>query len=224
MDYPWYNSVDSSLTSLWMQSVNIIPNLIVAVVLILVGYIIGGILKKIIKRVINSFHVNDAITSVGVGPVVERSGYKLDAGGFIGSLVKWFIILAFFVAALDILGLSQASTFIYDVVLTYLPKVIIATLIIFVGVTLAGVISNVAMGAARAANFSSPQLLARFAKFAIIFFAILAALNQLEIAQELVQLLFAGMVFALSLAFGLAFGLGGRQTAAQYLESMNKPK
>ena len=78
------------------------------------------------------------------------------------------------------------------------------------------------VGSARAANFKSPDFLGRFAKYAILVFTGLAVLSQLDIAADLVEMLFAGMVFAISLALGLSFGLGGKEAAARYIESATR--
>ena len=141
-----------------------------------------------------------------------------------GTLVKWFVIIVFFVAALDILNLDQATAFLNGIVLSYLPQVIVAVLILFGGFILASVIEKVVVAAVKASSMGSASMLGRFSYFAIIMFTALAALNQLQIAPELVQLLFAGLVFGLALAFGLAFGLGGRDAAAHYLKHVTGAK
>jgi len=218
--YEWYTTLDNTFGSMWMSSASMLPNIVIALILIFVGYIVAGMLKSIVKRVINTFPVNSMMERAGVTEVVARSGYTLDVGLIFGVLVKWFVLVVFFMAALDVLRLYQASQFLYEV-LGYLPHVIVATIILFIGFTLSGIAQNVVAGAARTANFRSADLLGKVARVAIIVFAILAALNQLQIATELVQMLFAGIVFALSLALGLAFGLGGKESAARYLNNLN---
>ena len=78
--------------------------------------------------------------------------------------------------------------------------------------------------AAQAAEFAAADMVSMVTRYAIIVFAVLAALTQLEIAPELVEILFMGIVFAVSLAAGLAFGLGGRDAAARYLDKMTREK
>ena len=216
--YEWYMSLQDAYTGLWMQFSLLLPNLVMALVIVFVGYILAGLLKGVVRRVVNALPINGMLASVGVTEMVQRSGYKLDAGLVLGVMVKWFVLIIFFMAALDVLNLNQASAFLYDV-LSYLPRVIVATVILFIGLTLSGVVFNMVTGAARAANFRSPETLGKFARAALIVFAVLAALNQLQVASELVQMLFAGIVFATSLALGLAFGLGGRDAAARYIDS-----
>lgn len=219
--YEWYTTLDNTFSSMWMSSASVLPNIAIALVLIFVGYIIANILKKVVKRVINTFPVNSLMEQAGVTEIVARSGYALNVGTIFGVLVKWFVLIIFFMAALDVLNLNQASSFLYEV-LGYLPNVIVASVILFIGLTLSAVVQKVVAGAARTAHFRSADLLGKVARVAIIVFAVLAALNQLQIATELVQMLFAGIVFATSLALGLAFGLGGREAAARHIDAVTK--
>lgn len=219
--YEWYTTLDGAFAGMWSSSASVLPNILIALVLIFIGYILAGILKKLVKRVVNAFPFNSMLERAGVSALVARSGYTLDAGVVMGVLVKWFVLIVFFMAALDVLNLDQASRFLYEV-LAYMPQVLVATVILFIGLTVSGIAQGVVTGAARTAQVRSAELLGKVARVAIIVFAVLAALNQLQIATELVQMLFAGIVFATSLALGLAFGLGGKDTAARYLESINR--
>jgi len=216
----YQNQLEAALSGLWYQVVNLLPNLIMAIIILIIGFVVAGILKKIIVTIFNRLNVDSALRGAGAEALLERSGYRLNSGLFVGTIVKWFIIIAFFVAALDVLNLHQATAFLSDFVLTYLPRVIVATIILFVAFVLAQFLQNMVVAAAKTANFKSAHFLGKFAKFAVIFFAVLASLNQLQIATELVQMLFGGMVFAISLALGLAFGLGGREAAGRYVNSV----
>jgi len=219
--YEWYRTLDGTFDGLWSATSSVMPNVAIALILILAGYVLAGIVKKVVKKIINAFPVNRLMERGGVTDLVARSGYTLDVGAVFGVLAKWFILIVFFMAALDVLNLQQASRFLYDV-LGYLPNVIVSTVIIFIGLTLSGIVQNIVTGAARTAHFKAAELLGKIARVAIIVFAVLAALNQLQIATELVQMLFAGIVFATSLALGLAFGLGGKEAAARYLDSIHR--
>ena len=110
------------------------------------------------------------------------------------------------------------STYLETIVVGYLPRVIAAILILLVSVIIGEVSRKIVSGAAANAHLSSSKLLGALTKWAIIIFAVLTALVQLNIAAALVQILFIGIVVALSLAFGLAFGLGGRDAAARILD------
>lgn len=214
----WADVLTASFQNLWYGVVATIPNIIVAVIIFVVGWLIGAALGKVVEQVIRSLKLDMALKNTGLNSVVERAGFSLNSGVFLGLLVQWFVIIGFLVAALDVLGLNQVNTFLSQVVLGYLPQVIVAVLFILVGALLAELARDVVTGAARAAEIRSAGFAGSVAKWAIWVFAILAALDQLNVASAFVQTLFTGIVVAIALALGLSFGLGGQEAAARYIE------
>jgi len=212
-----FGTLEMSFRNLWGDTVQFIPELILALIVVLIGWLVGNMLCSIIVKMFSKLRVNEALSSAGADTLVSRTGYTLRAGEFVGALIKWFVIIVFFVTALEILHLNEVTVFFRDVVLGYLPKVIVAVLILLVAMVVANVASASVRAGAKAANFGAANMLASVTRYAILTFAVLAVLAQLEIAPELVQILFMGIVFAASLALGLSFGLGGRDTAARYL-------
>jgi len=152
--------------------------------------------------------------------LVAKAGFNLNAGAFIGGLIKWFFIIVFLVAALDVLKLTQVNQFLQNVVLSYLPQVIVAMFILLVAVVIAEAMQKVVVGSARAANIKSANFLGAATKWAIWIFAILTTMIQLGIAVSFIQTLFTGVIIAFSLAIGLSFGLGGQEAAAGYIEKI----
>lgn len=217
----WANVLNASFQGLFYGLVAFIPNLLAALIIFIIGWLIGAGLARVVEQVIGALKVDNALRAAGVERVIERAGWKMNAGAFLGSLVKWFFIIVFLVAALEVLGLTQVTAFLTTVVLGYLPQVIVAVLILLVAAVVAETAQRVVRGAAAAAHMRSANFLGVMARSAIWVFAILAALDQLGISP-FIQTLFTGLVVALALAFGLAFGLGGQQAAARYLEKMGK--
>lgn len=214
----WAEVLTVSVQDLWLGVIEFAPNLIVAIVIFTIGWVIGAVLGRIIAQIVRSIKVDNALRGAGLEDVLKRAGFELDSGAFLGGLVKWFIVIVFLVASLDVLGLTQVNIFLQEVVLLYLPQVIVAVLILLVAAVIAEVMQNVIVGAAKAAHMNSASFFGKVAKWSVWIFAILAALNQLGVATAFVQTLFTGIVVAVSLALGLAFGLGGQTAAAQYLE------
>jgi small-conductance mechanosensitive channel len=215
-------SLQASFYNLWGSVINFLPEIIIAIVVVVIGWILGDILKGVTKKLFKTLHLNTALDRAGVDTLSHKAGFQFKPAEFVGSLIKWFVIVVFAVVALDVLNLNQVTAFFTGEILTYIPRVIVAAFILLGAMVLAQVVSASVAGTARAAGFRTADMIASFTKYAILVFAVLAALNQLQIATELVQLLFAGVMFAASLAFGLAFGLGGKDVAARYLEKMMK--
>jgi small-conductance mechanosensitive channel len=216
----WADVLSQSFQNLFYGLVSFIPNLVVAIVIFMVGWLVGVGLGRVVAQVVNALRVDHALKSTGLERVLSRAGFELSAGKFLGKLVEWFFIIVFLVAALDVLNLTTVNLFISEVVLGYLPQVIVAVLILLVAAVVAEATERVVIGTAKAAQIKSAGLLGKVARYAIWVFAILAALAQLNVATAFVQTLFTGIVIAVSLAAGLSFGLGGQASAARYLERM----
>lgn len=217
----WADVLTQSFQNLFYGIVAFLPNLIAALIIFVVGWLIGAGLGRVVSQIVSSLRVDQALRAGGVDRVVERAGFSLNSGAFLGMLVKWFFIVVFLVASLDVLGLTEVTVFLRTVVLGYLPQVIIAVLILLVAAVVAEAAQRVVAGSAAAAKLTSANFLGSIARWAIWIFAVLAALDQLGVTP-FIQTLFTGVVVALALAFGLAFGLGGQAAAAKAIEKMKE--
>lgn len=213
-------TVGDSLKEVGLGITNLLPEILGAIAIVIIGWIVGALVGRLVAHIIKVLRLDALLENAGFGNVVKRAGFNLDSGRFIGGLVEWFIIVAFLVAAFDVLDLNQVNVFLQSVVLLYLPQVIVAVLILLVSVVIADALSKIVIGSARAAGVHSANFLGAVTKWAIWIFAILAALVQLGIAVGFIQTLFTGVIVALSLAFGLSFGLGGQEAAGRYVDKV----
>lgn len=218
----WGDVLTRSFQDLWIGVVDFIPSFVVAFVIFILGWIIGAVLGKAVAQIVQALKIDNALRSAGFESAVSRAGFKLDSGAFLGALVKWFIIIVFLVASLDVLGLTQVNVFLQQIVLLFLPNVIVAVLIMLVAVVIAEAMQNIVVGSARAANMRSANFLGTLTRWSIWVFAGLAALFQLGVAVAFIQTLFTGVVIAIALAFGLSFGLGGQKAASDYLDKLKR--
>lgn len=216
----WADVLSQSFQNLFYGLVAFVPNLVIAVLIFIVGWLVGMGVGRVVEQIVNALRVDQALKATGLEKVLMRGGFTLSAGKFLGALVKWFFIIVFLVASLDVLHLTTVNLFISDVVLGYLPQVIVSVLILLVAAVVAEAARRVVEGSARAAQLRAAGFLGKVAQYAIWIFALLAALAQLNVATAFVQTLFTGVVIAVSLAVGLAFGLGGQKTAEHYLENL----
>ena len=214
------NVLQQSFSDLWYAVVQFIPSILAAVIIFIIGWIVGVVLYRVVDQVVKILRIDDALKAAGLNEMAREAGFNLNIGAFLGTLVQWFTVIVFLVAALDVLGLNQVTIFLQQVVLLYLPQVIVAVLILILAAIVAETVKSIVASSARAAGAKTGELAGSVAKWAIWIFAIMAILNQLGIATEFVQTLFTGLVVAISLAFGLAFGLGGKEAAARSIEKV----
>lgn len=214
----WVTVLQQSFTNLLQGTIAFLPNLILAVVVFLIGWFIGSLLGSVVAQAIRAIKVDQALKSAGVEALVHRAGYQLDSGAFLGALVKWFVVIVFLMFSLTVLNLTAVTLFLNQIVLSFLPAVIVAVLILLVGAVIAEVAQNVVIGTARAAGIRAAGFAGTVTRWAIWVFAIIVALSQLGIAAQYFQTLFMGIVVALALAFGLSFGLGGQEAASRFIE------
>lgn len=209
------------LQSFWLGLVSFLPSVILAIILFIIGVVIANLIDKAVTHVINLTKVNTLLDKTALKEMTNKAGFRLNIGGLVGWLIKWLLILAFLIGAFNILGLSDVNVFLQQVVLFYLPRVIVAVLIVVLGSVLAEAAAKAVTGSARVANLSSANLAGTVAKWAIWVTTILFGLNQLGIGSDLIQTLWMGIVVAAALAFGLSFGLGGKEAAAKAIDHLS---
>lgn len=212
----------SSLLNLWYGFINFVPGLLLAIILFIVGWVVGSVVGKAISQVISAIKVDKLFESAGAEEILGRMGLKLNIGKFFGVIVKWFIIIVFLMASLQIVGLTQVNDFLRSAVLFYLPKVVIASIVLILATIIADVMQKLVTASANAAKITSANMLGSVTKYAIWIFAIIIALSELGIATYFMQVLFMGIIVMLAIAGGLAFGLGGKEAAARALEKISK--
>lgn len=216
----WGSVLATSFERMMSGVLVFVPKFLFALIVFLVGLFVAVTLGRVVMHVIRSLKVDHVLRSLGFEEYVERAGWKLDSGAFIGGLVRWFFVLVFLLAALDVMQLSAVTEFLSNAVLVYLPNVIVAALTLLIAAVLGDVASRVASGTARAAKIPSAGFVGGVVKWAIWVFAIFAALMQLGLFQELILTVVQAFVYMLALAGGLAFGLGGKDAAARYIEKL----
>jgi len=218
----WGTVLQGSFQDIWMGFAKFVPNLIVAIIIFIIGWFLGDLLGRVVAQIIRSVKVDHALRTVSADSFLKRAGFNLDSGAFLGGLVEWFVVIVFLVASFDVLGLTQVNTFLQQVVLFYLPQVIVAALIVLVAAVIAEAMQKVVTGAAAAAGIRSANFAGKIAHWAIWIFGILTALFQLGVAATFIQTLFTGIVVAIAIALGLAFGLGGQDAAARAIEKVRQ--
>ncbi len=212
----WGDVIVGSLQEVWTSVAGFVPSLVGAVLVFIIGWVVAEAIGKVVEQVVRSLRVDALLRKLDFGRAVERAGWKLDSGAFVGWLVKVSLVIAFLLASVNILGLTGVSEFLKDVLL-YVPNVVVAALILIIAALVADVLERVVRGSAEAAGYRG-SLVGIVVRWSIWIFAFLVVLPQLGIATALIQTIVTGFVAALAIAFGLSFGLGGKDMASSILE------
>lgn len=212
----WGTAIFNALSNAVNLILTFIPRLIGFIVILLVGWIIAAVLEKAVTFLLRKVGFDRMSNRVGLTRFEQRMGVKMDTAGILGKIVFWFILLIFLVPAADALGLPAVSN-VLNTLVAYIPNVFVAVLVLFLGVLAATFVADLVRGAVASANIGSPGIFAGIARWTIIGFAALVALEQLQITPTLINELFGAIVAAAAIAFGLAFGLGGQDAARRWL-------
>lgn len=193
-----------------------IPRLVGFLIILLVGWLIATLISKALTLLLRKIGFDRMSDRIGLTRFEGRMGVRLDSAGILGKIVFWFLFLVFLVPAADALGVPAVSNILNQFV-AYIPNVFVAILVLFLGALAGTVMADLVRGATASANIGNPGVFATIARWAIIGFAALIALEQLQIAPALINELFGAIVAAIAIAFALAFGLGGQDTARRWL-------
>jgi len=210
----WGAAVMTSVAAALAMFLGAIPKVIGFVVILVIGWIIASLLAKAAAALLRAVKFNDLARRSGFSAFVQNMGVKTDAAGALANIAKWFVRLIVLVVAFDALGLPAVSQVLQQLLL-WLPNLVVAMVVLVLAGLAANALHGLVRGATAQAGLGSPDLLANIARGAVWAFAIVIAVNQLGIATTLVNTLFTAVVGTLALALGLAFGLGGRETAGQ---------
>lgn len=217
----WSGAVYQSLYDMWGRFMAFLPSLLGAIIIFAIGWIAAIAIGKVIARILETLYVDQGVEKIGLKKGFTKAGVKINVAEFVGGLAKWFLIIVSLMAATDILGLNQVTDFLNEV-LRYIPQIVVAAIILIVAALLANFVARVIQDSVKATGLISAHTVAIFAKWAILIFAILAALVQLNVAKDMIMIVFQGLVYMLAGAGGLAFGLGGRDAAEEAIAKIKK--
>lgn len=212
----------NSTQLLWGNLITFLPKLTFAVLFLVIGLILASLLGRLVTRIAIKLKLDKILTTIGLASKIKASGINVSISSSLGWIIKWFIIIAVLLTISDMLSLTTVSLFLTQVLL-YIPNVLIAIIILTIGLVVGNFISELVGKSISTSDFISPasvKLLTLSTRWIIITFAAMAALSQLNIAPELIQVLFSGIIMMFALAGGLAFGLGGKEKAQEFINNI----
>jgi small-conductance mechanosensitive channel len=210
----WGEALMMSMTQALALFLAAIPKVLAFLVIVIIGWLVAALFARGVEALLRRMRFNEMAQRSGFGGFVANTGVETDSARFMGLIAKWFIRLIALVVAFDALGLPAVSDVLRQLLL-WLPNLVVALAVLVIGGVAANALAGLVRGATAKADLGKPDLLANVARVAVWAFAIVVAVNQIGIARELVNTLFMATVGAVALATGLAFGLGGKETAAE---------
>jgi hypothetical protein len=186
-----------------------LPKLIVAFLVLVVGAALARTFKSVSISVMEKLRFSKAFQKTPVEHFLTDAelGNKVEV--VIGSVLYWLVMLVVIHTTVSILGLTSLTVLIGRI-LEYLPSLLSSIVILFFGLLIAGIVESLVKGAVKSVDGKSSRLLGKIASYSVMVVTVLAAVSELGIASEFIFILFVGFVITISLAFGLAFGLGGK--------------
>jgi uncharacterized protein (DUF983 family) len=200
-----------------------LPDFLAAVVIVLLGWVLCNIIKRIVVRILMLCHFDVLADRAGIQQVLARGGIRQSASEILGLLVFWFLFLIVIVATLETLNLSGATDTL-NIIYLYIPKIVAALVMLILGLYFANFLETVTRTSCANAGLEQAASIGRAAYIGTVIFVVAGIFEILEIATEIVIWAFILVFGALCLALALAFGLGGRDVAARYLEKWLEQK
>ena len=211
----------ASLNSFGTEVAAFLPKLIAALVLLLLGWMLAKLARSGVTRLLRLMKFERATEKSGLESFLKHAELEVSIASILGNLAYWLVILLVIVFVANLLGLHVVADLFNQVVL-YIPNVIVAILVLVFGTILARFINRLVFAWLNNMEFSGALTVSTFSEYAMLMFVFFMAMEQLQIANELLTAAFVIAFGAVGLAFALAFGLGGRDWAAKVIEEHTK--
>lgn len=215
----WSIITMQALQNIWQGTIEFLPKLIIGLIIFIIGWFFSVGIGKIIARILRGINFDKMFAHSGWRQALEGADIKVNPSEFVGAIVKWILVIVFLLVFVEILGFNQFADFLAEVI-SWLPNVIIAAAIFVVAVIVADILEKIIESSVRKLEIKYSEVLGAIVKCAIYIFAAFAILLQLGVAESIINIMITGFVGMFALAFGLAFGLGGKDVAAEILRNI----
>ena len=217
----WQEALLISWSQVAASFASFIPSLVGAVIIFVIGILVATWGRRLIEEVMRAVRLEDLSKSAGFSDYLRRAEIRLTATELVGSLVKWLLLLVFFIAAVDVLKLPVVSSVLAGV-LAYIPNVLAAALIFGAGFFVANLVDGLVRGAFASIDHEAARPVGRLARWVVLVVSFFAAVDQLQIAQSLIDTFFQGLTWTLVLVVGLSVGLGSKDLVGKILDDWYK--
>jgi hypothetical protein len=213
----WQTGFIEPMKAFLNQTGAFLPHLVAMIVVLMLGVLIAWAVKNAVFRVLTTAKFDQYSGRIGLSLALSKSGIRETPAHWVGRIAYWTIVLIFLMLGLGVLDLKPVDQFVAQV-FSYLPHMLIAVLILIVGFLLANFFARATLIAAVNAQIVEARFLARAVRIAILLLALAMAFDQLGIAKNVIVAAFSITLGGVVLAFAIAFGLGARDAAKQFIE------
>ncbi|MBN2513558.1 MAG: hypothetical protein JXB18_11525 [Sedimentisphaerales bacterium] len=219
----WNTLVLDPVREMLTQIMAYLPVLLGALIIFIIGWLVAKAIKRVVEWLLTTIRFEILADKAGISEVLRKGNLKMTVSQVVSGLVYWLIMIMVLVMVVNALGLPKASDILASL-FAYIPKVIGALFVLIVAMFLANFVSGIVRTAAGNANLPGPEILAGISRWAIIIFAVTISLGELGIGTLLVTTTFNIILGGVCLGLALAFGLGGKDAAARYLEELRQKR
>jgi hypothetical protein len=205
------------LLSFFRTVIQYVPNFVGGILILSIGVLLSSVVRSLVRTLFRFFKVSALLQQTKIGNEQDIHIWV----NILTQIIGWAVIILFLIPASEVWGLPKVTDVLRQL-LFYIPSVLAAVIIAFVGIMFSNMASDLVRHGVNRVDKQSASTLAALAKYSIVFFTVLIVLDQLRVAQDLIRILFTGIVIMISLAGGLAFGLGGKDLAKDLLEKMRQ--
>jgi small-conductance mechanosensitive channel len=206
----------NSFNEAYRQMIDWTPKAVAAVVLLVAGYVFARFVGRIVTLLADKLGLQTAADRSGLSESMQHMGIRRSMPAIVGTITFWLLMCVFFMAAFNFLELTSLSSAMAQVI-NYIPKLIVAAVVVVVGLLVASLVRGVVATSADRVGISYAQYLANACYYVLAFLTFIAAFGQLQIEFPLLEKLILIAFGALGIGFGLSFGLGGRDVMAGIL-------
>ncbi|MCS7184386.1 MAG: hypothetical protein NZ870_00435 [bacterium] len=214
-------SISDPFTAFFNHIVLRLPSILGAFILLLIGLILSRVIREILERFFSNIKLDELISKTNLTTVTEKLGLGRSFSKIFSILAYWFILLIFIVAASNAVGLYVVGEFIKNI-FDFIPKLVASIIILGAGFYLAGVVKNIVYHSLTSNNINYAKGISLGVEIFIYFLSTYLAMSnilpKMEIIGNLILILFAGI----AIAFGIAFGLAGKDLAEDFLRKLFK--
>lgn len=212
----WQSALVTSWGEVWSSIFGVIPQILGAILIFAIGLILGFWAKRLVTEILKAVKLEAVGKTLGIDVFLKKADIKLDLVEVLGLTVQWLIILVFFLAVVDILGLSSVSL-VLTRVLSYIPNIFAAAIILAAGYFVAGIVEKLVRGSLASVDHEAAKPVSKLARWVVIVVTFFASVDQLQIAKDLVTIFFQGLTYTVVLVVGLGLGLGSKDLVAKIL-------